>query len=204
MNRVEARNLATRLSATDTESALSVAGQINDAWFGCQSLAWVARFAPEDQVIEIVKFALNKASQAKDPFNYVGAAAWAVRALIERGHLKEVDEVVVQLLHRAPDIVLYASRSEALFLLFQAVRPCPLKMWHKIFEALVEASSPIFSWRQGRNLRDALLMIAGEYPKMAEEVLNNIADEKLKRHIQRRFDAKEFVTPRQFFWNKDV
>jgi hypothetical protein len=200
----EARNLAKELATSNTESALLVAREIVDAWYGCQALAWVARFAPESEVDEIVKLGLATASKAQDPFNYIGSAAWPIRALVEREHLKQVSRFVPQLLHRAQDIALFASRSEALFLLFQAVRPCSYEMWRDIFESLVAASSPLLSWRQGRNLRDALLMVASDYPRIAEGVLDAVTDDKLKRHIRRRLDAGDFTTPRPFFWNKSV
>jgi hypothetical protein len=198
----EARNLATRLATSNTESALLVAREIADAWYGCQALAWVARFASESQVDKIAKMALNTASKAQDPFNYVGSAAWPIRALVERDHLKQVSQFLPELLRRAQDITLLASRSEALFLLFQAVRPCSYEMWYTIFVSLVAASSPLLSWRQGRNLRDALLMIAGDYPQLAEMVLDEVADDRLNRHIRRRLAAREFIKPRPFFWNK--
>jgi hypothetical protein len=47
-------------------------------------------------------------------------------------------------------------------------------------------------------------MVAGEHPGLAEEVLNGVADEKLKRQIGRRLEAGELRTPRIFFWDKAV
>jgi hypothetical protein len=204
MESSEARNLVMQLATSNTESALFVAREIVDAWYGCQALAWVARFAPETQVDKIAKLALATASKAQDPFNHVGSAAWPIRALVEREHLKQASQFVPTLLRRAQDITLLASRSEALFLLFQAVRPCSYEKWHNIFESLVAASSPLLSWRQGRNLRDALLMVAGEHPRLVEEVLDKVADDKLNRHIRRRLEAREFRIPRPFFWDKAV
>jgi len=200
MSATQQRDSAGRLAPTDPARALATARAIADPWFACQALAWVARFAPEDQFISIIKESLLVCRAEVDPYRVVAPAAWPIRAIVERKHLKLLSSVIPDLLLRAEDIQILSSRSEALFLLFQAVFPAGGVSWFPVFESLRMASTPLISWRQRRNLGDAILMIWNEDQPLAQEILSALDDVKLKKKVEKLLATSEPVVPRAFFW----
>ena len=198
------RDTAGRLAPTDPTRALATARAIEDPWFKCQALAWVARFAPDDQFIRIIKEALRVCRAEVDPYRVVAPAAWPIRAIVERNRLEVLPSVIPDLLLRAKDIEILASRSEALFLIFQAVFPAGREHWLEVFQSLREASTPLKSWRQRRNLCDALLIVYGEDKPLAQETISGLDDLKLKTKIERLLTTSEPRVPRPFFWTTAV
>ena len=194
------RDTAGRLASTDSRRALATARAIEDPWFACQALAWVARFAPEDQFISIIKESLLVCRAEVDPYRVVAPAAWPIRAIVERNRLEMLPSIVPELLLRAKDIEILASRSEALFLFFQAVFPAGRGNWLPVLQSLREASTPLISWRQRRNLGDAILMVWAEDKPLAQEILSALDDVKLKKKVEKLLATSEPVVPRAFFW----
>jgi hypothetical protein len=195
------RNLAAELAVSDPDRALVIARRLKDPWFACQALACVARFSPEHQFEEIIHESLNAGNKANDPYKIVASAAWPIRALVERSHSQKLVEIIPQLLDRAKAIDLLASRSEALFLVFQAVFPAGREKWLEVFRALIGASNPLINWRQKRNLRDTILIVWSEDQELANEIIANVPDSKLRRQIERRIANADIPLPRAFFWD---
>ena len=204
MSATQQRDLAGRLAPTDPTRALATARAIEDPWFACQALAWVARFAPENQFNKIIKESLRVCSAEVDPYRAVAPAAWPVRAIVERNHMEQLPSVMPKLLLRAKDIENPASRSEALFLLFQAVFPAGRKHWLAVFQSLREASTPRRGWRQQRNLCDAILIVRGEDQAMAQQMVSALDDVKLKEKIEKLSASSEPTVPRAFFWTTEA
>jgi hypothetical protein len=199
MTPTEKRDLAMRLAPTDSDRALVIARGIEDSWFACQALASVARFCPENSFRQLVKESLRVGSSAVDPYKVVACAAWPVRAIVERKHLDMLDSVIPELLKRAEQIELFASRSEALFLIFQAIYPAGRERWFEVFQALRKACVTLISWRQRRNLRDAVLIIWNDDKATAKDVISQLEDAKLKNQIERKISSSELFMPRSFF-----
>jgi hypothetical protein len=202
MNPTLARDRATKLALTDTEAALKVARQIDDPWFACQALAWVARFAPNQRAQTIAKRALSVGRNHPDPYKSVACAAWPVRALIETGNMNVLMPILGKLMKRAATIESAVSRSEALLLLLQAVLPARRTVWKEVLSALITASQPCLHWRQRRNLRDALLMVASRDSTVASDAMHRIADQRTRTQIERRLAQGELAAPRAFFWSE--
>jgi hypothetical protein len=162
----------------------------------------VARYAPEHRAEKIAEEALAVGFKAKaqDPYKVVGSASWPIRALVERGRVERLGPIIESLLFLSSHIQSSASRSEALFLLFHAVFPAGRSSWQSVFKALSAASQPVVHWRQGRNLRDAVLLIASEELEYASELCRGIDDPKLRGQIERKLIKAEYATPRPFFW----
>jgi hypothetical protein len=200
MTATEKRNLVVQLAVSDPDRALVIARRIKDPWFACQALAWVARYSPEHQFEEIIDESLHAGSTADDPFKIVASSAWPLRALIERGHLDKYLSIIPELLNRAKEIELLASRSEALFLVFQAVFPAGRGTWFDVLQGLMNATTPMINWRQKRNLRDTILIIRMEDEELANALTNSLEDSKLKKQIERRIANSELRLPRPFFW----
>jgi len=108
--------------------------------------------------------------------------------------------VIPDLLQRAEDIEILGSRSEALFLLFQAVFPAGREHWRPVLEALRQASAPLINWRQRRNLLDAALIVFGEDEQLALEMISGVNDPKLKKKFEKVSVTSEARGPRPFFW----
>ena len=200
MTPTQARDRAAALAIRDTDGALAVARMASDPWYACQALAWVARFAPDDRLVAIVEESLKVGRVAIEPYQVVGSAAWPVRALVERGYRDRLDPLLQKLLGQAGQIEALVSRSEALFLVFQAVHPAGRRWWGSMFEGLHLASEPVVHWRQARNLRDAVLIVAGEDFEAAHTLCRLVKDGRTRSQIERRLADSQFGTPRPFFW----
>jgi hypothetical protein len=200
MSATQQRELVCRLAATDPNRALATARAIEDPWFACQALAWVARYGPDDQFHRIIKESFRVGHKATDPYRIVAAAAWPIRAIVEREHTRTLPSVLPELLVLAKEIDLLVSRSQALFLLFQAVFPAGRESWLPVLQSLREASTPLISWRQRGNLRDAVLIVWNEDEQLAAEIINGLDDPKLKKQIEKIIASSERRFPRPFFW----
>lgn len=191
---------AVRLAKHDTPAAREAARGIADPWRRAQALAWVARYAADEDVLRIARESLDAASRCQEPFQSTAAAGWPIRALIERGHggpaLDELDRLVAAL----PDVQPDSSRSEALFLLFQAGFRLGPEVACRLARLLLAIHEESRHWRTLRNLADALAMLAGQDPKAATALARSISDEWSRRKAERRLAAHASLKPRQFFW----
>lgn len=199
---VEKRDEAETLAPVYFAAAEAVANEIGSPWYRCQALGWVARFAPDDQVMRLARDALRTSLTTDDPYQQAGASAWPLRALVERGHENYVEEAIPAVLAITNRVESLASRSEALFLLLQAVLPAKRGCWLPVFDALRAASQPMLHWRQGRNIRDACVMIASGDLTLAESACEEIADERVRQRTRKDLDGGARGKPRAFFWNK--
>ncbi len=167
----------------------------------CQALSWVARFVRDQKnVRKTAEAAIDAAAREEDLYKAVFPLAWPIRALLERGEQKVAADILARALHKSDGVTPAASRSEAVFLLFQAALHGADRLWVPAFEKLAAVSLPTDNWRQRRNLRDAVLMVAAaDYP-MAKTFIGTLTDEKLKADLWARMDAKKYLPPRPFFW----
>ncbi len=199
MSPTQARERVIKLATTDTAGALEAARRVDDPWFACQALAWVARFAPDRQVESIAAEALAAGRREQDGYKAVGSAAWPIRAMIERGCTRRLGPVLAELLRLAPQIAHPASRSEALFLLFQGTFSAGKAYWEPVFRALVQVSDPSRHWRQGRNLRDAVLIVASADAGFAAAFAPTVRDDRTRRQIEQRLAQADSAETRSFF-----
>jgi hypothetical protein len=197
------RDLSCKLAQSDSVRALSTARAIKDPWFACQALACVARYAPDSQFSMIIQESLRVVRGEADAYRVVAAAAWPIRAIVERNRLEMLPSIIPELLLRADDIKLFASRSEALFLIFQAVFPAGRKQWLPVLESLRRASTPLINWRQRRNLLDTVMIVRAEDEALALEIMNSVDDLKLKRKMERTWATSDPGLPRPFFWTTE-
>src|SRR5262249_26851219 len=117
------RGFVARIAARDPEQALKRARSIENPWYRCQALAHVARHGPPAIVEKIAREALLAAQEERDPYKQVAAAAWPVRALIERGRTQGLPKVLRELIVTGGTIDHPVSRLDALFLLWEAAFP---------------------------------------------------------------------------------
>lgn len=81
MSAADERGRAMAMAPIDFEKALLLAERITEAWYRCQALAAVSRFAPDPHVERVASKALAAASSCTDGYKRIAASAWPVRAL---------------------------------------------------------------------------------------------------------------------------
>jgi hypothetical protein len=194
------RELSNRLAGSNPERALEVARKINDPWFRCQALSQVARYWPHDDYQRLLKEAVEAADSQDDAYKQVTVSAWPIRAYLERGSLSPAQRLLERYTSAATGIENMGGRSEALFMLFQAAKPFAAELWKPVFWALAAAGEPALAWRQRRNLRLAIAMVALEEPKLAQMALKKLSDEKTISAIKRDLEKQRQDKPRPFFW----
>lgn len=200
MSATDERERAVRLARTDFRRALELARKVSQPWFRCQALAWVARFAPESEVVRIVQEALRAVSHAEDPYRKVVPAAWPIRALIERGHGRRAAALLPNLIEASGRIGHPVSRIEALLVVIQAAWPLGASTRAGVREALIAACRAASSWRAGRALRDLALMVAAEDEEEAQRLIASMPEGVYRRQAVRRLAEGQRLKPRSFFW----
>lgn len=194
------RQLAISLAASDPKRAVAAARAIQDPWFRCQALAYVARYWPGDDYQRFLDEA-NKAAEAQDNwYKRVTVSAWPIRAYLERGSQAPAKSLLERFTAEASNIENMGGRSEALMMLFEAAKPFNGSLWGPVFRALVQATEPTLAWRQVRNLRNAVAMVASDNPQLVKETMRRLSDEKTVAAIKRDVDNNKSAEPRPFFW----
>lgn len=194
------RDLAHRLSKSEPEKALEVARRINDAWFRCQALSQVARYWTHSDYKRLLKEAVKAADSQNDAYKQVAVSAWPTRAYLERGDASPAKELLERYTVAATRIENMGSRSEALFMVFQAAKPFAPDLWKPVFWALMAAAEPALAWRQRRNIRDAIVMISRDDPGLAKKAMANLSDHKTIAAVRLDLENGRCAEPRPFFW----
>ncbi|MCA8941353.1 MAG: hypothetical protein KDB80_02230 [Planctomycetes bacterium] len=194
----ELRDQAAMLASQDTGNAEAVAKRIEDPWYRAQALAWVLRYAPRREIERLAQRAMDAAAACDDPYQQAGSAAWTIRALLERGQRDLALTMLEIALTAVPRITQSSSRSDALFLLYQAGFDASDEVRRSLLFAIAEMRDRDPHWRVVRNFEDALGMSAKRDPELVRK-LASAADEKTRRRIEARLD-EEPPEPRPFFW----
>lgn len=194
------RQLAIDLIARAPEQAASVARSIEDPWFKCQALAHVARYWPDNQYESFLREAVKTGDSQINWYNRVSVSAWPIRAYLERRNPQPAEMLLRRYTDEARHIENMGGRSEALLTLFQAAKPFDRSLWEPVFHSLVEAVEPVFGWRQVRNIRSAIAMLAPDGAALAQEAIERIKDEKTVKALTRDIENGKTAEPRAFFW----
>lgn len=200
MNPTAARSLANQLASERPQEALNVARSITAPWFRCQALAQVARYWPDETYVRILKEAVDAADQQDQIYNQVAVSAWPIRAYLERENSASAKPLLSKGISAVRSITNMGSRSEALFSIFQAAKPFDVDLWQPVFFALVEASEPALAWRQLRNLKNAVAMVATSNSDIARQSLKKLTDAKNISTVNRYLDEGVTIQPRPYFW----
>ena len=201
MSATSERDFVCVLAKTNTPKAHEIAEQISDPWFRCQALAWVARFAPEAQFNVIAQESISACRlMADDPYQVVGAAAWPLRAMIERDRGDQVHRLLPRFIKCAVSITNPVTRLDALFLLWQAVFPLGSELSDWVLEPLVTACRTADSWKGIDTLCQIVLILTLNFPKEAEQLVICMPNGRHKRQAMRLLIAEQHKFPRTFFW----
>ncbi|MBC7529768.1 MAG: hypothetical protein H7308_19745 [Chthonomonadaceae bacterium] len=199
MSMADERNRAMATAKTDFALALRLAENISDAWYRCKSLAAVARFAPESEVVRIADKALSSAKLAGDAYRRVAVSAWVVCALAERGKVDQAQKVVRSLMEESKQIEHPISKGDALLLVWQAAGRLSQSVKQPLLDALLASCLVANGWKSGRTMREVALIVATEDPLQAQRIIDSMREGIYRRQAQRKFDAGQFETVRIFF-----
>ena len=202
MDATAQREFAINTATKDFGKALVLARQTASAWFRCQALAWVSRYAPEAEVVKVAEEAVSAALSTDDPYQTVGVAAWPLRALIERGYEQEVFRWLPKLMQTSENIANPVSRLNALYLLWQAVYPTIGPMKSLVLDKLISACLSADSWKAGFTMREAVLVVAEESVFEANRLIAMMPDGVYKRQAQCRVAEGKRGCVRSFYWRK--
>lgn len=145
-------------------------------------------------------WAPDACAKIEQVYKRLGAAAWPIRALIERGFLEPARRELSRVLAQSEAVTPANSRSEAVFLLFQAA----FALGPQVREELLRQLAAMFAadpfWRQLRNLADALAMLRTEDPDLAARTVAALPPGPQSAKLARRLASAEAAAPRPFFW----
>ena len=199
LNPTGQRQLVINLAGSDPQRAATVARAIEDPWFRCQALAFVGRYWPGENCERLLREATKAADSQDNWYKRVTVSAWPIRAYLERGRPSPAMRLLERYTGEARNIENMGGCSEALLMLFQAARPFDRNLWEPVFSALVQASEPALAWRQLRNLRNAMAMVAADYPRLVQEAVKRLRDERTIAAIERDPENRKSAEPRPFF-----
>ena len=199
MTPTELRDQARDLACKDTDSALQVAHQIGDPWFRCQALALIGRFASKDKRIPILDEAIEVSRATDDPYRSVAVSAWPPRALIELNETLKAESIWPGILEKSDKIENPVSRSDALFLLWQAVFDWQVEAREQAQRRLVLACHISNSWKSPYTLREVALILASESQEAAVHFAQQMPEGRSRRSVLSRIEAGQNYGPRPFF-----
>ena len=194
------RDLATTVAKTDHAKALILARNVSDPWFRCQALAAVARYSPTSDIESISNEAVSAAALCEDAYKRVAVTAWPIRALSECGRLNQADGILMRSLKEALEIQQPVSRMDALELLWHAAWAPPLVGRAEALNELLRACAAASSWKVGRCMRDIALVIGGDDPARAAQIIASMPEGSYKRQAARGPVLQTSRGVRPFFW----
>ncbi len=160
MSATRQRDHVCTMAKSNPKKALEKAKGVSEPWFRAQALAWVARFTDSDPVL-LAKLAAKAASECDDDYKRSAVRAWEIAALAERNEPDHAEHALKEAVSLAERVQPISSRSEALFLLFQAAFPIGRKQAEKVWARLEATCPEAEHWRCKRNRRDAQRILDG-------------------------------------------
>ena len=184
-----------RAAKVDFKKSLALARNVSQSWFRCQALAGAARFAPDEQVVKTAEEAIAAALTATDCYKQVAATAWPLRALIERSQQQKAIQSLPNILALSGKIENPVSRSDALFLLWEAF--FPTQSHKSVLGALVKSCTG--HWKADYILRQVVIILASEDVEEARKLAISMPESKYKRQAEKRLAEGQKQQARQFF-----
>ena len=152
------RDQASALAKSNPKQALAKAKSVSEPWFRAQALSWVARFTDADP-IPLAKMAAKAASECDDDYKRSAVRAWEIAALAERSLVAESRKALKAAMRVAESVIPVSSRSEALFLLYQAAFSISREEASSVLGRLDDLCPDEEHWRCRRARRDARKMM---------------------------------------------
>lgn len=195
MSATNQRDVAMRVAKTDFKKALPLARKVSEPWFRCQALAGAARYAPDEHVVKTAEEAISAAFTATDSYKKVAATAWPLRALIERKQEQKAIQSLPKILELSAQIENPISRTDALFLLWEAF--FPVQGHGFILAPLVKSCTG--HWKADYILRQIVMILASGNIEEAQKLAASMPESKYKRQAEKRLAEGQNEQARQFY-----
>ena len=209
MSATQERDRVARIAGSNSASALRIARNIDDPWFRCQALAYVAwNTANHKRFLGLVAESLESGWSIRDANRSVTVIAWPVAALAKRnysrpdamkrsvGILREVITQLTEVIAKEPNP---ASRADALMLHIHALSPSRRELRKGLLGLLVKECRDATNRKRQRQLEEAAMVIAPDDLDAALGLIESL-DENRKRRMTATIEAQwEGLGPRQFF-----
>ena len=191
MSATSQRDLTFLAAPTDWARALNLARQVSHGWFRCQALARVARSAPDDRISAIIAEAWESAQTEAEDYKKAAALAWPLRALIEKGSRARSDAFAAPSVGMSERIANPVSRSDALFLIWQAVFPCAGS--ESALGALLLSCRG--HWKAEYLLRQIVEIVASQDEEKARQIIASMPAGKYRRQAEKRLALGQTNSP---------
>ncbi len=146
--------------------------------------------------MKIVNEALGNAVGIPDFYQAVACSAWIVSAMAQRDDVDILPVVkeLLQIIEREPNPV---CQADALLKLFEAIyRKRELR--EVVLTPLLQACEEMKSWKQPRILKDIALILAVDNLSAANEVVEMIQKESIKRQAIMSIEKREWLGAHEF------
>lgn len=194
----ELRDRASLLARSNARSALAIARSVPDPWFRAQALAAVARWIDDFSVGILAAESLAAAAECADDYQRAAVSAWPIRALAERGCLREANDALAAARQRALLAEPAGSRAEALMSLLEGGWSLGATNRRQLVSDLLALQAASGHWRAARALVDALGMLGVVDRRAAEEFAAQVQDDTCRTKALAAIAAGD-CRPRSFF-----
>jgi hypothetical protein len=154
------RDQAIALARVSPGKALVKAKEIGEPWYRAQALSHVGRRVEGDALV-VFRMAAKAAAECDDDYKRSAVRAWEIAGLAERQLVAEARKALGAAVKAAEGVLPFSSRSEAIFLLFNAAFAIGREEAGWVLEVLELVCPEGEHWRCRRALRDARVMMDG-------------------------------------------
>ncbi|MDF1664891.1 MAG: hypothetical protein P1V97_24230 [Planctomycetota bacterium] len=186
------RNRVFDLAPIDPSAAHTLAKRIEDPWYRCQSLTYVAEHTKNERERgEVLDQAFAAGEQTGEPNRTVTVSTWPVAILCQSGtkDYKRLSKVVPRLLSVIAKEPHPTRRNDALFMLLRSTWKGPERTVTSIFSVFKESAVAGHGWKIDRNLRDAAILLWElERHADARDCIKLIEKPRVRRQAQRMLE----------------
>ncbi len=194
------RDRVASLTASDFRRAMTLAREVTDPWYRCQSLAIVAWSAPTSpERVALALEALRTSNELQEPNRAVSVSAWPIRVLVSHDQRRATAAVgeAIDRIGQEPNPV---RRADALLLLLQAVFELP-SLRAAVLAPLVAACQGCRAWKASWIFQRAIIMLAATDRTEALRLAPSIVNPRKRRQTVRDLTSSQsFETPELFWW----
>jgi hypothetical protein len=180
-----------RVTPGDVERGLTIARDIRDPWFRCQSLALVARFLDDRRRPGVLSEAFKAADELDEPNRIVTVASWPIEVLAELGPRDRLRQAVDRLLGVIATEPHSLRRADALNAVLHRVWLVE-DVRSQVLGEFRAACAAGHGWRRDRLLRYTAQRLAEVDLAGATELVAMIEEDRIRRRAAREVVA---VTP---------
>lgn len=149
------RDKVTKLAPVNVRDAYLLIKQIKQPWFKAQALASIVRYSDTINVLKRSQEARKIAYECDDDYKKSAVRAWEIVALAECGFKDESKKSLNEAVNLSLNIEPLSSRSESLFLLFQASCYIDMKVAERLYERMKSLCPIDEHWRAKRAIKHA-------------------------------------------------